>query len=224
MGFQVGQGSAATHVTRAVSELFQGFVFEAESTSGGPAVYYRINVFLKRKAIYIVNVCSFFSFLFASACRLFISWFLHVFENADYFSYSYHLDASRGSNLGTSLLFYCHNKQILNLVLGFRYGGLNESYICFRRREIKAARKTRASQVTTSDKLNRLQVELQYPLELAKMILERETLKKKCTDESKDIWEKRLAFVDLKRKLLMLSDDEDLIDKEKPVKKSVEVT
>jgi hypothetical protein len=64
MGFQVGQGSAATHVALAVSELFQGFVFEAESTSGGPAAYHRINVFPKRKAIYIVNVCSFFSFLF----------------------------------------------------------------------------------------------------------------------------------------------------------------
>ena len=104
---------------------------------------------------------------------------------------------------------------------------LNESYICFRRREIKAARKTRASQVTTSDKLTRLQAELQYPLELAKLILERETLKKESTDQSQDIWEKRLAFVDLKRKLSMFNDkgDEDLlIDKERPVKKSVEAT
>lgn len=104
---------------------------------------------------------------------------------------------------------------------------LNESYICFRRREIKAARKTRASQVTTSDKLTRLQAELHHPLELAKLILARETLKKECTDQSQDIWEKRLAFVDLKRKLSMLSDkgDEDLlIDKERPAKKSVEAT
>ena len=100
---------------------------------------------------------------------------------------------------------------------------LNESYICFRRREIKAARKTRASQITTSDKLTRLQAELQYPFELAKLIFARETLKKKCTDQSQDIWEKRLAFVDLKRKLSMLSDEgeEDLlIDKERPVKKA----
>ena len=81
--------------------------------------------------------------------------------------------------------------------------------------------------MTTSDKLTRLQAELQYPLELAKLILERETLKKECTDQSQDIWEKRLAFVDLKRKLSMLSDkgDEDLlIDKERPVKKNVEAT
>ena len=81
--------------------------------------------------------------------------------------------------------------------------------------------------MTTSDKLARLQAELQYPLELAGMILARETQKKDCADQSRDIWEKRLAFVDLKRKLSMPSDkgDEDLlIDKERPVKKSVEAT
>ena len=57
---------STTHVALAVSELLQGFVFEAEVTPGGPAAFYRINVFPKRKAIYIVNVCPFlfFSFLF----------------------------------------------------------------------------------------------------------------------------------------------------------------
>ena len=81
--------------------------------------------------------------------------------------------------------------------------------------------------MTTSDKLTRLQAELQYPLELAKLILARETLKKECIDQSQDIWEKRLAFVDLKRNLSVLSDkgdDDLLIDKERPVKKSVEAT
>lgn len=81
--------------------------------------------------------------------------------------------------------------------------------------------------MTTSDKLTRLQAELQYPLELAKFILARENLKKECTDQSQVIWEKRLAFVDVKRKLSMLSDkgDEDLlIDKERLVKKSAEAT
>jgi enhancer of polycomb-like protein len=104
---------------------------------------------------------------------------------------------------------------------------LNESYVCFRRRDIKVARKTRASQVTTSDKLNRLQGELSYPLELAKSILAREILKKECAAQYQDIWEKRLAFVDLKRKFSMLSDKGDeelLIDKEKPSKKGVEAT
>lgn len=81
--------------------------------------------------------------------------------------------------------------------------------------------------MTTSDKLARLQAELSYPLELAKSILARETLKKECTNQSQDIWEKRLAFVDLKRKFSMFSDKGDeelLIDKERPVKKGVEAT
>ncbi|KAF8156067.1 hypothetical protein B0H34DRAFT_520079 [Crassisporium funariophilum] len=46
---------STTHVALAVSELLQGFVTERESTPGGPPVFYRINVFPKRKAIYIVN-------------------------------------------------------------------------------------------------------------------------------------------------------------------------
>lgn len=81
--------------------------------------------------------------------------------------------------------------------------------------------------MTTSDKLARLQAELSFPLELAKSILARETLKKECTNQSQDIWEKRLAFVDLKRKFSMLNDKGDeelLIDKERPVKKGVEAT
>jgi enhancer of polycomb-like protein len=99
----------------------------------------------------------------------------------------------------------------------------NESYICFRRRESKAVRKTRASQVTSSDKLARLQMELSYPLELAKTILTRESLKKECALQSQGVWEKRLAFADLKRKFPTLHDKVDeelLVDKERPTKRS----
>ena len=81
--------------------------------------------------------------------------------------------------------------------------------------------------MTTSDKLSRLQAELQYPLELAKSILVRETLKKESTDQSQDIWEKRLAFVELKRQFSVFNDKGDeelLIDKERPVKRSFEAT
>ncbi|KAJ7133035.1 hypothetical protein C8R46DRAFT_1140417, partial [Mycena filopes] len=99
---------------------------------------------------------------------------------------------------------------------------LNESYICFRRREIKAARKTRASQVTSSDKLLRLQGEFSYPLDLAKAVLAREGLKQESARHAQNVWEKRLAVVDLKRKFPALgdkADDELLIDKERPTKK-----
>ncbi|KAF7370853.1 Enhancer of polycomb-like protein [Mycena sanguinolenta] len=99
---------------------------------------------------------------------------------------------------------------------------LNESYICFRRREIKAVRKTRASQVTSSDKLLRLQGEFAYPLDLAKAVLAREGLKQESARQAQNVWEKRMAVVDLKRKFPSLgdrTDDELLIDKERPPKK-----
>ncbi|KAJ2925726.1 hypothetical protein H1R20_g11362, partial [Candolleomyces eurysporus] len=99
---------------------------------------------------------------------------------------------------------------------------LNESYICFRRREIKAVRKTRQAQVTSSDKLARLQAEFAYPLELAKHVLQRETIKKEQAQQAQQVWERRMALADLKRKFPAFADktDEDLlVDKERPVKK-----
>jgi enhancer of polycomb-like protein len=94
----------------------------------------------------------------------------------------------------------------------------NESYICFRRREVKAVRKTRASQITFSDKLVRLQNELSISLELAKTVLTRETLKRETAQHSQNVWEKRLGLVELKRKFPTLgdkTDDELLYDKER---------
>jgi enhancer of polycomb-like protein len=98
----------------------------------------------------------------------------------------------------------------------------NESYICFRRREIKAVRKTRASQVTSSDKLLRLQSELLSSLDLAKNVLNRETLKRDVAYQSQNVWEKRLSLVELKRKFPSLGakEDEELLhDKERVPKR-----
>ena len=65
-------------------------------------------------------------------------------------------------------------------------------------------------------------MEFQYPLELAKAILNRESTKKELAQQSQVVWEKRAAFVDLKRKFSALGDKGDeelLIDKERPAKK-----
>lgn len=67
----------------------------------------------------------------------------------------------------------------------------------------------------------RLQTEFVHPLELAKAILARESQKKDCVDQSQQLWEKRMALVDLKRKFPGLNDKADeelLVDKEKPKK------
>lgn len=98
----------------------------------------------------------------------------------------------------------------------------NESYICFRRREIKAVRKTRASQATSSDKLLRLQNELTQGLELAKTLLSRENLKRDYTQQTLQVWDKRFEFAELKRKFPSLGTKEDeelLLDKERVAKK-----
>ncbi|KAF8127863.1 enhancer of polycomb-like-domain-containing protein [Boletus edulis] len=98
----------------------------------------------------------------------------------------------------------------------------NESYICFRRREIKSVRKTRASQATSSDKLLRLQSELAQSLELAKTLVARENLKKENMHQVVQVWEKRLEFAELKRKFTALGtkEDEELLhEKERVVKK-----
>ncbi|KAH9008340.1 hypothetical protein EDB83DRAFT_2531843 [Lactarius deliciosus] len=85
----------------------------------------------------------------------------------------------------------------------------NESYICFRRRDVKAMRKTRASQASSSEKLMLLKQELATAAEL--------------TSQAKAVWEKREDLASLKRKfpsLLNAKEDEELFyDKEKVVKK-----
>ncbi|KDQ53289.1 hypothetical protein JAAARDRAFT_137127 [Jaapia argillacea MUCL 33604] len=98
----------------------------------------------------------------------------------------------------------------------------NESYICFRRRELKAVRKTRTSQVSYSDKLMRLQTELLSSLELAKEVIDRENVKRATIKVGQGVWEKRMAFVDLKRKYPMMGAPEDfelLHDKERVPKR-----
>lgn len=98
----------------------------------------------------------------------------------------------------------------------------NESYICFRRREVKQIRKTRASQVSVSDKLHRLQAEMSVALELAQSLLHREGIKRESAELAQQVWQKRVAFVDLKRKFSQLGTKEDedlLVDKERVVKK-----
>jgi len=99
----------------------------------------------------------------------------------------------------------------------------NESYICFRRRDVKAMRKTRASQASSSEKLIRLKQELATAAELITGVLKREQLKREASQQAKAVWEKREDFASLKRKfpsLLNAKEDEELFyDKERVVKK-----
>ena len=79
----------------------------------------------------------------------------------------------------------------------------NESYVCFRRREIRAVRKTRASQTTFSDKLIRLQNELATTFEITNKVIARETLKKEAAQLQQEVWNRRIPF-DIKGKFSTL--------------------
>ncbi|KAI0646398.1 enhancer of polycomb-like-domain-containing protein [Trametes meyenii] len=98
----------------------------------------------------------------------------------------------------------------------------NESYICFRRREIKAVRKTRASQASYSDRMIRLQTELSATLDIVRCVRQREETKREVQLQNHLVWDKRHAFADLKRShpSLGTKEDEELfLDREKPPKK-----
>jgi enhancer of polycomb-like protein len=103
----------------------------------------------------------------------------------------------------------------------------NESYICFRRREAKAIRKTRASQISYSDRLVRLQNELRAPAELAQDLVLRERIRKDVHAHAQRIWNGRYNLVELKRQFGASiggpGDEELLVDKERVPKKSREV-
>ncbi|KAF5365344.1 hypothetical protein D9758_005386 [Tetrapyrgos nigripes] len=100
---------------------------------------------------------------------------------------------------------------------------LNESYVCFRRLEAKALRKTRVQQVSYTDKLVRLQSEFGSAFELAKTMLLREQAKMEDMKQDQAIWALRARLVDLKSRnptLFDAKDDEALLfDKERVLKK-----
>lgn len=98
----------------------------------------------------------------------------------------------------------------------------NESYICFRHREIKAVRKTRAQQTTPSDKVLRLRHEMTGALDVAAALLRREELKRDVSQQSRTVWNQRLPLLELKRNFSSLDakeDEELLVDRELVVKK-----
>jgi enhancer of polycomb-like protein len=83
-------------------------------------------------------------------------------------------------------------------------------------------RKTRASTVTSSDKLVRLNAELSLVLDIANTTLNRETTKDECMHNAENLWGKRHAFVEVKCKVTVPGDkaeDEWLYEKERLPKK-----
>ncbi|KAL3425608.1 Enhancer of polycomb-like protein 1 [Phlyctema vagabunda] len=87
-----------------------------------------------------------------------------------------------------------------------------DPYVCFRRREARLTRKTRARDVQSTDKLKKLRRELETAKELIDMASHREILKRNMLKTERSIYEQRRKVKESKVRLGIKGDDEDLIN------------
>ncbi|KAH6684426.1 putative enhancer of polycomb-like protein 1 [Halenospora varia] len=95
-----------------------------------------------------------------------------------------------------------------------------DPYVCFRRREVRQTRKTRARDVQSTDKLKRLRKELEEGRQLVALAYQREMQKRDLLAVDKAIFEARAKVKDTKVKLGLKGDDEDLIN-QRPQKRKI---
>ncbi|KAL2815934.1 enhancer of polycomb-like-domain-containing protein [Aspergillus granulosus] len=93
-----------------------------------------------------------------------------------------------------------------------------DPYVCFRRREVRQIRKTRGRDAQSADKLRRLRKELEDARQLVALVRQRELARKEMLATERVLFLQRAEFKDMKRKLNIKDDDEDLIN-QKPKKK-----
>lgn len=87
----------------------------------------------------------------------------------------------------------------------------NDPYVCFRHREVRQTRKTRRTDQQSSERLRKLQAEMQQAKHLFEMVARREQLRLQNIQCDWDVFEQRCKVKALKRKLNIAGDDEDFI-------------
>ena len=87
-----------------------------------------------------------------------------------------------------------------------------DPYVCFRRREVRQTRKTRARDVQSAEKLKRLRKELEEGLQLVMASHARELAKAEMLKTDRSIFEIRGLLKEHKIRLGIKTDDEDLIN------------
>jgi hypothetical protein len=88
----------------------------------------------------------------------------------------------------------------------------SDPFVCFRRREVRQIRKTRGRDAQSAEKLRRLRKELEDARELVALVRQREIARKEMLSMEKKIFEQRAQVKEMKRKLNVKDDDEDLIN------------
>ncbi|WWC88395.1 uncharacterized protein L201_003306 [Kwoniella dendrophila CBS 6074] len=90
----------------------------------------------------------------------------------------------------------------------------NDPYVCFRRRDIRATRKTRRTDNYSIEQFQKIQAELRLAHNLASMVVKREQAKKKLYKQDKEVWEAKWKLFEIKRKwpsLGMTREEEEII-------------
>lgn len=100
--------------------------------------------------------------------------------------------------------------------LNFDESNENDPYVCFRRREVKSARKTRKTDTLQLEKLVRLESEMKQATALMLMVAQRERIKEQQVSRARSCWTQAQALIALKSKWSILGpnkgqDDENLI-------------
>ncbi|PKS05363.1 hypothetical protein jhhlp_008737 [Lomentospora prolificans] len=98
-----------------------------------------------------------------------------------------------------------------------------DPYVCFRRREARQTRKTRARDVQSAEKLKKLRRELEEGRQLIVLSRERELLKRELMNFERSIFEQRQRFKSMKIRLGIKGEDEDLIHQKPQKRKAAEV-
>ncbi|KAK9470869.1 enhancer of polycomb-like-domain-containing protein [Dipodascopsis tothii] len=91
----------------------------------------------------------------------------------------------------------------------------SDPYVCFRRREFRQARKTRRTDAQSNEKLRRLRMEMEIARNLVEMVLKREMTRKENLQLEWNLFKQRAMVKDMKRKLGIKGDDDDLVTKKK---------
>ncbi|KAJ5453829.1 Enhancer of polycomb-like protein 1 [Penicillium daleae] len=98
----------------------------------------------------------------------------------------------------------------------------SDPFVCFRRREVRQIRKTRGRDAQSAEKLQRLRKELEEARQLVALVRQREVARKEMLAMERTLFMQRNEVKEMKRKLNIKDDDEDLIN-QKPKKKAMEM-
>jgi enhancer of polycomb-like protein len=91
----------------------------------------------------------------------------------------------------------------------------SDPYVCFRRREVRQVRKTRGRDAQVTEKLKKLRKELEEARFLMSQVKRREFMIRDQLALDKKIFEQRGAVKEIKRKLGLKQDDEELLINQK---------